>query len=144
MNNMSLFSHRNFIYFILSLLLSLFILIPIRANADGRNLLTNCEVALAFLEGRDLAQYADARAEEFMTCPGYVQGFTDLNYQYQGMLGKGALFCLPEKKIDRTEGMRIVVEYLRSNEAILGESDTYIVSAAFSTKYPCVPLMKKK
>jgi len=127
-----------------AILFTLLILAPNQAKADGKKLIENCEMALAYLEGGNMSGFENARTDEFMTCAGYVEGFIDLNYQYQGMLGKDALFCLPEKKLDKLEGMREVIEYAREHPELLKEEESYVVSAAFSTKYPCIPLMKKQ
>lgn len=129
---------------IILLFLVCLIFAPLKANADGKKLLLNCEMTLAYLEERDITPFLGANSQDLMLCAGYVQGVIDLNYQYQATVGKDALFCLPPKKLDRKEGIRVVIDYLRSHEKELAEADDYLVTVAFSSAYPCIPLIKQK
>jgi len=143
MKNIGLIYQKKSFFFTGAILSALLLMSPVHVKADGEQLMKNCETALAYLEGSNLSQFASARAEEYMTCPGYIEGVIDLNYQYQAMLGKDSIFCLPEKKLDKVVGMKVVIEYMREHSELLKEDEGYLVSAAFSTKYPCISLMKK-
>jgi hypothetical protein len=100
---------------------------------DGNELLSNCNAALKVkensLEGANWAQVG--------FCLGMIQGVTNLNLQYQGMLDKKALFCLPESGIESGQAVRIVVKYLEDHPEKLYEKEVGLVSDAFREAYPC-------
>ena len=103
------------------------------AFGDGNKLLTQCENALSINEGEAAKVDSIARAG---FCLGMMQGMTSMNGYYQTLLGKKALFCLPEG-VTNGQAARVVVKYLKEHPEKLHEHESSLALWAFVEAFPC-------
>jgi len=121
------------------LFLALSFLLPSLAFADAASLLKSCESYLLFEEGGDISKLSEADYKEASYCPGYIEATLELNLLYQAQLGKAALFCLPEEKLERMTTIKMVIGNLKTlPEKKLKQDATFHLLSIFAGKYPCI------
>lgn len=118
---------------------------PSLSLADGESLLKQCETYIALEDNVDVLNIEGNAGMEASYCPGYIEGALNMHSLYQDFMGKNALFCLPDKKMENIETIRMVIKYLKNQpEEQLKQDEVSQLLFIFSKKYPCVPLMGGK
>jgi hypothetical protein len=104
------------------------------AVADGNDLLKQCGVAVAFIDG---ARIETRDSPNISFCLGFLQGITQTNVLYQQAQKSDAQFCLPTSGITNGQAARIVVKYLRDHPEALHNGEFVLAVWAFKEAFPC-------
>jgi len=124
-----------------SLIIGIILLSPNTALSDGNELLSQCNTAIAILEGaKESSDPNDAAYLGY--CFGLLGGVTGLNRYYQNLYGQIEyegilLFCIPESGMGNGQAARIAVKYMREHPERLHENAVVILVTAFMEAFPC-------
>ena len=124
---------------------------PVVAATTGAELLRRCELALAVLDSKpeDYGAMRDKPQAElgklfadFGLCTGYVQGFLETQLMLQGAVSAQDGICLPiptptATSLPVTDGVRILVKYLKSHPDDLDKTAIALSFVAFRDAFPC-------
>lgn len=103
------------------------------ANADGNQLLAQCQTSLQTLETTPKSAPDFNAGSCFGTVGGVMDTMTTLYYD----LPKEAKACFPESGIQYGQAVRIVTRYMSEHPASLHKSGAMLSIEAFKAAYPC-------
>jgi hypothetical protein len=114
--------------------LTLLLMTPVAAHADGARLLEECGELMTFAETGVLKEESAGASY----CLGMVSGMIGLNAIYQARKDIPApLFCTPRQPVTNAEGARIIVRYLEAHPEQLAQDDISLAYFAFAEAFPC-------
>jgi hypothetical protein len=106
----------------------------------GNDLLLDCTYALRLLDGD--TQITPGQSRTAFHCEGYIAGLIDgysLAEDMEKYRGGSShrLFCLPKEGLLGSQGVRIVVKWLREHPETLHQQRKVLVMLAFESAFPC-------
>ncbi|MCC7412552.1 MAG: hypothetical protein IT495_13115 [Gammaproteobacteria bacterium] len=104
------------------------------AGDNGHELLAQCALARAELEGASLEE-PQSLAATF--CRGFIQGVTNIVSIGYYVKPDGQFFCPPPDGIDQRDAVRVLVEYLLAHPDRLHARKVTLAAAAYMQAYPC-------
>ena len=108
------------------------LLLPGFAAADGNTLLTQCTQVERFMDNKKAGAESDIGM-----CLGLVQGVRTTMLLTEPLLDQKHRTCWPTDGIDNGQAVRIVLQYLRSNPALLHHDEVLLMMLAFRKAYRC-------
>lgn len=122
------------------------------AYDDGESLYKACQDAILFSNNKKKMK-TNQDALNFYTCDAYLVGmWKSIDVQIQILEGKGktpylrkfGLYCVPEDTT-RNELREVTVDYLKVHPELIKEISSWVlIASAWSEKYPCKNIKKKK
>jgi len=122
-------------------LLALAACLPLSAKADGNFLLSQCQLGLKVLDGtmrNDDMPNALKSMKALGHCLGVIQGTIDTSALMERLYDTPHMICLPEGGIQKSRGVKVVLEYLESrppDKLLIDESG--LIYGALLMEYPC-------
>jgi hypothetical protein len=108
-------------------------------GATGNAFLSDCTNMVRILDGESLMP---GQLQAGFYCSGYIAGFVDAyglaqdTEKYREGLSH-PLYCLPKDGLAASQGVRIVVKWLREHPETLHQDRKVLVTLAFESAFPC-------
>lgn len=100
--------------------------------ADGNKLLEACQDAENALDNREMNIPVNAGF-----CVGLVQGVRHTLIYLNESLPNNMKLCFPDKGMQNSQAIRVVLKYLRNNPENLHMDETLLVMMAYASVYKC-------
>ena len=114
------------------LLASSLLQLPSLANADGNELLAQCQNVERYLDSEEVEN-----TFAIGLCLGLLQGVRNTMVILNTGLDQRLRTCWPKTGINNGQAARIVVRYLREHPEQLNKDEVLLSMLAFQAAYPC-------